>query len=83
MKKNLLTIFSVLFISLFFVFAANAQTDNNSNKGEKKTEKQENDQSLKIKRKPIKFFILLYILNYTLLQRTNAFIILIWENYPI
>ncbi|MBA2494271.1 MAG: energy transducer TonB [Acidobacteria bacterium] len=52
MKKNLLTIFSVLFISLFFVFAANAQTDNNSNKGEKKTEKQENDQSLKIKRKP-------------------------------
>ncbi len=48
MKKNLLTIFSVLFISLFFVFTANAQTDNNSNKDEKKTEKQEKDRPLKI-----------------------------------
>ena len=47
-----LAILSVLYIILFFVFAANAQTDNNSNKDEQKIEKQENDRPLKIKRKP-------------------------------
>jgi len=52
MKKNLLAILYLLFISLLFVGAANAQTDGNSNKDEKKTEKQEKDRPLKIIRKP-------------------------------
>ncbi len=52
MKRNLLAILSLLFVSVLFVGAANAQTDNNSNKDEKKTEKQGKDRPLKIKRKP-------------------------------
>ena len=48
MKQKLLAIFSVLFVTVLFVFAAHAQTDNNSDK----TEKQEKDRPLKIKRKP-------------------------------
>ncbi len=52
MKRNLLAILSLLFVSVLFVGAANAQNDNNSNKDEKKTEKQEKDRPLKIKRKP-------------------------------
>ena len=52
MKKNLLAILSVLFVSVLFVGAANAQTDSNSNKDDKKIETQEKDKPLKIKRKP-------------------------------
>ncbi len=52
MKKNLSVILSALLVSLLFVFAANAQTDNNSNKSGQKTGQQEKDLPLKIKRKP-------------------------------
>ncbi len=51
MKKNLLAIFSVMLVFLLFVFAADAQTDNKSDKDEKKNEQQVKDKPLTITKK--------------------------------
>ncbi len=48
MKRNLLMIFTILFLSLLFVLTTNSQTDDNSNKDEKKNGKHKQDRPLRI-----------------------------------
>lgn len=52
MKLDIPRIFSLLFLSLFFICAADAQTDKNSKQNEKKVEKQETNRPLEIINKP-------------------------------
>lgn len=51
MKRSLLMIFTILFLSLLFMFEINAQTTDNSNKDESKNEKQKGNEPLKIIKK--------------------------------